>query len=182
MQEFIDDVISGLTVSDLQNKYNISRTTVYVWKKKYDLVGLSPNSLKRNINRDLDTKICSLCKKEKSLDNYYSNGYTPNGTQKFKGKCKSCLDTELRSKRQDGIRETLKYLGRDYACENCGYCNNYAALCFHHKDPSNKDIEISDISVTSADYIGKLKLEIEKCVVLCHNCHMETHYPHLMIV
>jgi hypothetical protein len=25
----------------------------------------------------------------------------------------------------------------------------------------------------------ELKEEAEKCILLCHNCHMELHYPHL---
>lgn len=62
-------------------------------------------------------------------------------------------------------------------CEVCGYNKNIAALAFHHKDPKNKTTEIT-IRECSNNAFATLKLEAGKCRVLCHNCHMEHHYPH----
>lgn len=61
-------------------------------------------------------------------------------------------------------------------CELCGYKKNRAALCFHHVDDSEKDFSFSGTKIFPRN---KLKEELMKCVVLCHNCHMETHYPEL---
>jgi hypothetical protein len=57
-------------------------------------------------------------------------------------------------------------------CEVCGYCQNIAALDFHHKDPSEKDFQIS-----RGNYLGWTKLvpELDKCTLLCSNCHREEH-------
>jgi len=65
-------------------------------------------------------------------------------------------------------------------CMSCGYDKNQAALSFHHKDPSQKDLPI-DIRRCSNNKLETLKKEVEKCDLLCHNCHMETHYPHLAL-
>ena len=56
-------------------------------------------------------------------------------------------------------------------CIKCGYKNYFGNLTFHHKDPLQKDFQISGQSVS----FDKLKLEVDKCELLCHNCHGEVH-------
>lgn len=65
-----------------------------------------------------------------------------------------------------------------YGCEICGYnkCNN--ALCFHHKDDSIKSFQISKIlyKVNSLENVkDRIMEELDKCVVLCQNCHQDLH-------
>lgn len=57
-------------------------------------------------------------------------------------------------------------------CALCGETKQHA-LVFHHKDPKEKEFTISQ-----SYRFGKEKLtqEIEKCVVLCSNCHLEIHH------
>jgi transposase len=175
--EFTSFVLDGWTVKELQEFYDISRSTVYVYKNKWDLTGLSPNITTNVIDKLEDTKICSSCSKTKSLSDFYSNGYQPNGKKKYKGKCKTCEQKSRYDGQLSKIVDILAELGKEYKCENCGYDKNTAAITFHHLDPSEKEFGIAEISKTySAD---KLREEIKKCIVLCHNCHMEEHYPHL---
>jgi hypothetical protein len=58
-------------------------------------------------------------------------------------------------------------------CVKCGYSKCLAALDFHHLDPEAKRFCVSQ-------YTGKepeeLLIEIEKCVLLCSNCHREIRY------
>lgn len=58
-------------------------------------------------------------------------------------------------------------------CEKCGYHKCTKALDFHHRDPKEKEFRIS-----SGKSIGweKTKKEIEKCDLLCSNCHREIHH------
>lgn len=65
-------------------------------------------------------------------------------------------------------------------CEICGYNKNLAALCFHHKDPSDKSIEL-DMRALSNNSWETICQEANKCKLLCHNCHMEEHHPHLFL-
>lgn len=54
----------------------------------------------------------------------------------------------------------------------CGWHGNQAALQFHHLDPSKKDFIIGNVANKSWDAI---KLEMQKCVLLCANCHTIKH-------
>ena len=62
------------------------------------------------------------------------------------------------------------YMGGE--CSICGYDKHYAALDFHHKDPDKKDFSISQNSNMSWE---RVKRELEKCILICSNCHREIH-------
>lgn len=59
-------------------------------------------------------------------------------------------------------------------CSKCGYNRNITALHFHHKHSKSFPLSQRNLSNTS---IKKLQLEINKCELLCANCHSEHHYP-----
>ena len=59
-------------------------------------------------------------------------------------------------------------------CYKCGYNKNIAALEFHHLDPSEKEFQLGSAKTTNLD---KLLLEMNKCILVCANCHREIHYP-----
>ena len=63
-------------------------------------------------------------------------------------------------------------------CEICGYNKNISALDFHHIDPKNKEFQL-DIRHLSNTSLDKIKKELDKCQLLCANCHRETHYRDL---
>lgn len=63
-------------------------------------------------------------------------------------------------------------------CANCGYCKNYAALSFHHREPSNKCFPL-DARNMSNRTIESIEEEFLKCDLLCLNCHNELHHPSL---
>ena len=56
-------------------------------------------------------------------------------------------------------------------CQKCDYKKSIRALTFHHIDPKQKDFGISGKSYS----FEKIKKEIDKCVLLCSNCHSEAH-------
>jgi hypothetical protein len=60
------------------------------------------------------------------------------------------------------------------SCSICGYRRCPEAFDFHHLDPSKKDFSIASAieSPISATVIAN---ELEKCVLLCANCHRELH-------
>jgi len=57
-------------------------------------------------------------------------------------------------------------------CKNCG-ATHPAVLCFHHRDSSQKEDNIACLLGKSLD---RIKNEIAKCDVLCHNCHSLVHW------
>lgn len=56
-------------------------------------------------------------------------------------------------------------------CEVCGYDKMVSVLQFHHNNPLEKDFTISGKSWS----YEKLRLEVDKCILLCANCHLEIH-------
>ena len=76
----------------------------------------------------------------------------------------------------DKRRKLIRKMSVDYKggrCEICGYskCNN--ALEFHHRDSNAKDFGISAKGYTRS--WEKVKAELNKCILLCANCHREIH-------
>ena len=57
-------------------------------------------------------------------------------------------------------------------CAICGYNESATALDFHHIDRKNKKYNISAM-VREGFSMREILQEIEKCEVLCSNCHRE---------
>ena len=111
-------------------------------------------------------KICSICNKVKPINQFY---FLKNKNA-FLSRCNSC-DRELSLRKNRGLKKLcVDYKGGK--CESCGYSRNIAAFDFHHRDPSQKDFTISTVR---AKNINKLKKELDKCTLLCANCHREFH-------
>ena len=73
-------------------------------------------------------------------------------------------------------RKTLKEKLVEYKggkCEKCGYDKCITALEFHHLDPNEKEFGIGCNGVLSFE---KCKKEVDKCILVCANCHREIHY------
>lgn len=73
-------------------------------------------------------------------------------------------------------RIKLREMARSYKgnkCVICSYNKCPRALSFHHLDPKNKDFDMSSRGLTRS--WERLRTEIDKCVLLCANCHMEVH-------
>ena len=58
-------------------------------------------------------------------------------------------------------------------CERCSYDRCIEALDFHHRDPTKKDFGVSSKGYTRS--WKRVQEELDKCVMLCANCHRETH-------
>lgn len=56
-------------------------------------------------------------------------------------------------------------------CKICGYSKYSGALELHHINKSDKSFGIGDKGYTRS--WDKIKQELEKCVLLCANCHRE---------
>ena len=73
-------------------------------------------------------------------------------------------------------RRKVRQMALDYKggkCERCGYNRCMDALEFHHKDLSKKDFSISKKGYTRS--WRKVQIELDKCMLLCANCHREIH-------
>lgn len=82
------------------------------------------------------------------------------------------------AKRRKKIRQmAIDYLGGK--CLMCGYDKCSAALDFHHIDESTKSFGLSQDGMTRS--WKRTKKELDKCVLLCANCHREYHAGDLQL-
>lgn len=88
-----------------------------------------------------------------------------------KYRCSQCQNTAVNKRRKKLKVEAVNYLGG--ACLDCNYSNSISALEFHHIDPTKKEFGISTSGGTKS--LDRLKLELDKCILLCANCHREEH-------
>lgn len=106
--------------------------------------------------------------------------------QKFcSGACKSkdFYDKTLGTSANGYYKQTVKGNSRKLMfiderggkCEICGYNKNMAALEFHHVNPNEKEFELDKRSLSN-NSIQTLRNELEKCIVVCANCHREIHH------
>lgn len=88
-------------------------------------------------------------------------------------RCKNCYFVDKR-------RKKLKVMSVNYKggkCAVCGYSKSVGALQFHHRNPSDKLFNISHCHTRSWANIQK---ELDKCDILCANCHAELEYASLL--
>jgi len=79
---------------------------------------------------------------------------------------------EIRNLRIDKKRKAVEYMGGK--CSICNIVDTCMAIYdFHHKDPSSKNIEI-DLIITGS--WNKLIKELDKCILVCSNCHRKLHF------
>lgn len=86
-------------------------------------------------------------------------------------RCRQCAVDAVRKRRHDVKKFAVEYKGGK--CSRCGYNKSMSALAFHHTDPSQKDFNIGVSGYTKS--YDDLKIELDKCELVCHNCHSEIH-------
>lgn len=125
-------------------------------------------------------KVCSCCKENKDVDKFAKKGA---GLQPI---CKVCRSVWFKQHYESNKRyyldrnktarksnlAWLKEYKSKLFCTKCGE-SDPACLDFHHIDPTLKD---SVVSVAAKKSRGSLMAELDKCEVLCSNCHRKHHY------
>jgi hypothetical protein len=114
-----------------------------------------------------DYKTCPICKTPKHKLEFYPRSKT-NTTQR-QPYCIKCSIRSITENKHNLKKEIVQYKGGK--CILCGYNKNIKSLVFHHIDSSVKEFSISGVNYN----LEKLKKEIDKCILVCRNCHAEIH-------
>lgn len=69
-------------------------------------------------------------------------------------------------------KEAVDYKGGK--CSVCGYSKYQGALEFHHINPSEKEDTIANL-INELQTLEQMKNELNKCILVCSNCHKEIH-------
>ena len=87
-------------------------------------------------------------------------------------RCTKCRMDAVSRKRKKIKADLVEYKGGK--CTVCGYDKCIAALEFHHQDHTKKDFSLSKKGYTYG--LDKAKKEVDKCILVCSNCHRDFHY------
>jgi hypothetical protein len=118
------------------------------------------------LREGVNSKVCVNCKELKLFAEFHTDNAS---SDKLKRRCKQCRCVAER--RRKDTKRTFISSFKD-SCQKCDDGRSYV-LTFHHLEPANKKFNLSDGRHYTKEAILK---EIEKCVVLCANCHQEFHY------
>lgn len=116
------------------------------------------------LKNDDKERWCPNCEKMVSKEDFYIRRGTDCSPY-----CKKCLTIVCVNRQKMKKIKAIEYMGGK--CCECGYSKCVSALEFHHKDSSQKD---ADIKITLASF-EKVKAELDKCIMVCANCHREIH-------
>lgn len=94
----------------------------------------------------------------------YEKGVSSGSNRK---KCNSCHANGGRFAKKDRM---IAYKGGK--CQICGYKRCNRSLTFHHLDPKTKTFNFAGNHTRKWVDIER---ELDKCILLCHNCHNEVH-------
>jgi len=86
-------------------------------------------------------------------------------------RCKKCAVESVQKRRLKVKKMAVDYKGGN--CQKCGYDKCIDALEFHHLDPSQK--EFSPSTKGHCKSWDSIKKELDKCLLVCSNCHREIH-------
>lgn len=81
------------------------------------------------------------------------------------------LKQAVTKRRKILMAKAIEYKGGK--CIVCGYSKSTRALNFHHVNPAEKLFGISARGITRS--WKKVQNELDKCVLVCSNCHAEIH-------
>lgn len=115
------------------------------------------------------SKICPKCNLEKELSEFYITKLRPSGS----AYCKSCFNDLCVERWIKRKIDAINYKGSKCVDCNLNLSNShYCVFEFHHLNPIEKDFDWNKLKLRS---IQSIKNELDKCVLLCSNCHKIRH-------
>lgn len=122
----------------------------------------------RKGTKEIISKTCNICNLTKSKSEFYKKG---NYVFSY---CKKCELNRVKNQQRIFKQHCVDYKGGK--CSVCGYNKCNAALDFHHLDPNEKDFSISQFKRVSWEQNkNEIICELDKCILVCSNCHRELH-------
>lgn len=120
----------------------------------------TPNAIFLNMENKVMMRNCTV------------HGYTEFSFRKDGGfRCRKCVVEAVQRRREKVKKLAIEYKGGK--CQCCGYHACDSALEFHHLSPDKKDFGIGQKGYTRS--WEKIKQELDKCILVCANCHREIH-------
>ena len=120
-------------------------------------------------------KVCRRCKQELPRTKFYHLAQRNAKGEETSWDCRDSFCKKCRGKYQTERLKVRKsqavtYLGGQ--CVDCALIDPVADVYdFHHRDSSEKDFSIGKTTKS----FERIKVELDKCDLLCANCHRRRH-------
>lgn len=170
-KQIVDLTLQGLSHEAVCKQLNVSKNTVIKYLRQYNIISpkydykeITPELLQQIQDYYNEVKSCKKVCKEFHISFERLRKYIIFDKSKEKKLVHKPKDTAKRYKQL-----LVEYKGGK--CQICGYNKCVQAMDFHHIDPNIKSFQISG----GTKSLNKLKQEVDKCILLCSNCHRELH-------
>jgi 5-methylcytosine-specific restriction endonuclease McrA len=149
----------GLSLRVIARTLDTSPSNARYWIRKYGLK-LKQKPFGTDYVRPQSSQRCGHCG-ETDPTKFYGRKRTVCGTCHNKYTLQAGQNKRSRAIEQHGGQ-----------CQVCGFDKYHCSLDFHHKNPSVKSPSYSSLRGWSWE---RILLELEKCILLCKNCHAAVH-------
>jgi hypothetical protein len=152
--------LAGVPLRAIGRRIGLSYTSIRYWVKKYALkrAGQCVSPIKNSPKR----VVCNRCGRRYLYSRKNRKGH--HTTQ-----CNSCAANQQRTRVKE---RAVAYKGGK--CSRCGYDRCLRSLVFHHREPRKKDFSVNAHHFCRS--WAQLQQELDKCDLLCANCHGEVHH------
>lgn len=167
-----------------RNKFKIGAPKEYAAAHNYGVIDYVTKHMQA-----IHPRVCSKCAKRLQLQDFVVNKSCIEGHTQI---CKTCNNTAQNTRAKNNPNTSinrlkasnkakaitrsklLAYHDNELICVDCNYTSTIPDVFdYHHINPDEKLYEISSI----LDYKWEtVKNEVDKCVLLCANCHRIRHY------
>lgn len=175
-KELLEELVTlNLSQREIARRTNCSQGTVRHW---LNINGLETHAIYFQVNNKIlrTEKYCPKCKVTKPIDQFYQR----TNRNECGGYCKNCSN-DVTAERIVAVKiKMIIYKGG--RCEDCGLRledSHYCVFDFHHINPNDKNPKFKRIKYQKWEVI---KMEIDKCELLCSNCHRIKHITNGEIV
>ncbi len=162
----------GKSYDEISKELKISKSTIGYHCKRY---GMNDIGKLKKVN-DLDiNEIKKYCENHSIKEASDKFNLSISTIKRYKNKSDKLREDNRNSRNVIEWRRRVKIKLVEYKgnnCEICGYNKCITSLEFHHLNPEEKDFTISG----KTNSFEKLKSEVDKCILVCRNCHGEIHF------
>lgn len=170
----------NLSIREITDESKKCYTSIRYWMKKYGLKAnfksfkdghdFSKGSAKQKNRQKIvgETRQCPVCAEYKKFEEFYTRR-----KNNCSGWCRQCVTQDAIKRGRKVKLDCIAYKGGK--CQKCGYSKCQAALDFHHRNPAEKEFSICK-KYGCRKLNERIKNELDKCDLLCANCHREEHF------
>jgi DNA-binding CsgD family transcriptional regulator len=179
-EKVIELRLQGKTYKEIKQQLKISKATISYHLNSVNLgteIKAMTNDKIVSLNEYYKKHTTKECANKFSISEFTVKKYVMPKRVILTDEQRKILNYQRVKKYRQTVKEKLvEYKGGK--CEKCSYKRCIAALDFHHKIPGEKDFGISQFRNLKWKTLLE---EVDKCMLVCSNCHREIHNGFLEI-